>query len=227
MRRRAATVLALAGLCSMLAAGCETAVNGRGTLAEGASPSSTSSPSRPGTSGAGTAGSSAPSGRQSLRCPDDKVLAPSGAPYCYTLPAGFTDVSSSVTVDTRIGSEKYRTAVAVAERDIIIVSVYQLRLNTDAISSRVLERELAGVLGRLSGQGFIFDSNRPRMSWVDGARAFGYHAAELKDRLQADVYFIFRTHTEVEVNCQWQDRPAEVRRGCQQLLSSMQITSGT
>ena len=42
------------------------------------------------------------------------------------MPAGFQDVSSSVTVDASIGKEKYRSAVALGDRDLIIISVYEL-----------------------------------------------------------------------------------------------------
>jgi hypothetical protein len=227
-----------AALCAALVAACSTAVGGRGTFAEGASgpsggPASTGSgTSSPGsTSPGGSPTASATSspggapGRQSLSCTGAKVISPAGAPYCYATPAGFTDVSSSVTVDTSVGKEKFRTAVAVADRDLIIVTVYELLVDTDSISDESLEQELKGVLSTLASQGFTFDSTTAKRSAVDGARSFSYHAREAKNQLQADVYFIFRGRTEVEVNCQWQRRQADITRGCQQVLSSLQIKS--
>jgi len=233
--RRGGQVLAglSAVLCALLVAACSTAVGGSGTFAEGGasgaatpsgsssgSPASTSPGSSP-TSGGSTEGP----GRQTLSCTGAKLISPSGAPYCYAIPSGFTDVSSSVTVDTSVGKEKFRTAVAVADRDLIIVTVYELLADTDSISDESLEQELKGVLTSLASQGFTFDSTTPKRTAVDGARAFSYHAREAKNQLQADVSFIFRGKTEVEVNCQWQRRQADITRGCQQVLESLQIKS--
>ena len=55
------------------------------------------------------------------------------------------------------------------------------------------------MLKQLAAQGFAFDSTIPKKSTVDDARAFGYHAREPKNRLEASVYFLFRGKTEVEV----------------------------
>jgi hypothetical protein len=226
--------LVLAGVGAMLAAACSTTVSGQGTFAgpepSGAAPSGGPS-SGPATGSAvptePSATGTAPGqgDRQALSCRGGKVISPAGAPYCYLLPANFVDVTSSVTVDTSVGSEKFRSAVALADRDLIIVTVYELRLDTDEISDTALETELKSVLGQLTTQGFQFDSTTAKRVTVDGARAFGYHAREAKDKLQADVYFSFRGKTEVEINCQWQQRAADVTKGCQSVMSSLQIKS--
>jgi hypothetical protein len=218
-------------LCLALAAGCTTVVDGTGRLAEGVPTPSTPSP--------GTGEPSEPTGppytgpayppeqptRQSLACGEVTIIRPAGAPYCFALPAGFTDVSKSVTVDAGIGSERFRSGVAVSEhdRDVIIVTTYELRVNADPIPDDVLESELRSVLRQLSKQGFSFDSTTARRTTVDGARAFAYHARERRGSLQADVYFAFRGRTELEINCQWRDKPGEIRRGCRSVLSSMQL----
>lgn len=223
MRRR----LLLAGLAGLLATGCSATVAGTGSYAAGDRADPT--PARPSPSGARTRPASPrpdPAGRTSLSCSGGTVVSPTGAPYCYLVPAGFTDVTSSVRVDASVGDEKYRTAVAVADRDLLIVTVYELRVDTDAIPSGQLASELKGVLGQLTEQGFAFESTTPKRSAVDGARAFGYHAREARNRLEADVFFVFRGKTEVEVNCQWRDRPAEVQQACRQLLGSLQVTGG-
>jgi hypothetical protein len=134
-------------------------------------------------------------------------------------------VSKSVTVDAGVGSERYRSGVAVSEhdRDVIIVTTYELRVNVDPIPDSVLESDLTDVLAQLSKQGFTFDSKTARRTTVDGARAFAYHARQQRGPLQADVYFAFRGRTELEINCQWRDAPGEIRRGCRSVLSSMQL----
>ncbi len=223
-------VRALALLCTALAGGCTTTVDGTGTIAADSTvrPGGGGAPS--GSAAASETETTSPSGqptRESLACPAGKLIKPSGAPYCFTVPGGFTDVSKSVTVGATIGSERFRSAVAVnrRDRDLIIVTTYELRLDSDPIADAVLERELQGVLGQLSKRGFSFDSTTAKRVSVDGARGFGYHATEPRNRLQADVYFAFRGRTELEVNCQWRDAPGDVRRGCQSVLSSMQFTT--
>jgi hypothetical protein len=230
MRRRFAAVLIGLGA---LVAGCSSAVTGNGTIAADASapsggasgsamPSGSASPmpSASPSSGGGSDGT----GRQSLSCSGTKI-SPSGSPYCFTVPSGFQDVSSSVTVDASIGQEKYRSAVAVGDRDLIIVSVYELRVDTDDIADATLEGELKTVLAQLARQGFTFDSTTAEKSTTDGARTFAYHAAQASSGLESDVYFLFSGKNELQVNCQWKDKEADVTKGCQAVLKSLQFKS--
>jgi hypothetical protein len=200
-------------------------VNGRGRLAEGVS-----TPGTPPTDSAPPSGSpsSAPSGqptRAALSCSGNRIVAPSDAPYCYLVPDGFVDVSKSVTVDASIGSERFRSAVAVnrRERDLIIVTTYELQVDADPIPDDTLATELKTVLTQLTKQGFTFDSTVAKRTTVDGARTFAYHARERRSKLQADVYFAFRGRNELEINCQYRDAPGDVRRGCRSVLSTMQF----
>jgi hypothetical protein len=221
MRRRFA--VALIGLCGLLA-GCASTVSGTGTVAADAA--------RPGGSGAPTASgsadpspsSSADSGRSSLSCPGAKI-SPAGSPYCFVMPTGFQDVSSSVTVDASIGQEKYRSAVALGNRDLIIVSVYELKADTDAIGDDTLEGELRTVLAQLAQQGFTFRSTSADKTTVDGARSFGYHASQKSSGLESDVYFLFRGRNELQVNCQWMTKEADITKGCKSVLASLQFKS--
>lgn len=215
MRSRRAVPAALLVLAPLLLAGCSK-VAGTGTVAADAvRPSGMPGPS-------GSASPSTTPGRTSLNCKGASI-SPSGAPYCFTTPAGFTDVSSSVTIDTSIGNEKYRSAVAVADRDLIIVTVYGLNANTDTIASDTLEGELKTVLGQLASRGFTFESTQAERGSIDGARSFAYRARQSKDNLESDVYFLFRGKNEVEINCQWKDKPAEVQKGCKAVLDSFQF----
>lgn len=219
-RRRAATAVRRAALpvvAALLLAGCSGKVAGTGTVAADAAKPKSAKPS-------GSPSGTAAPGRSALSC-GGKTIAPSGAPYCFTIPGGFTDVSSSVTIDTSIGNEKFRSAVAVADRDLVIVTVYSLTANTDSIASDTLEGELKTVLGQLASQGFSFESTQAKRGTVDGARSFGYRASQAKDQLESDVYFIFRGKNEVEVNCQWKEKEAEVQRGCKAVLDSFQFKS--
>lgn len=219
MRRRFTAVLI--GLCGLLA-GCASAVSGTGTVAaDAARPKGSTAPSP--TATPSPSGSATP-GRSSLKCAG-RVISPSGSPYCFTSPAGFEDVSSSVTVDASIGREKYRSAVAVADRDLIIVTVYELPVDTDPIAAETLEGELKTVLGQLAQQGFAFESTTAERGTVDGARSFAYHATQAKTMLESDVFFLFRGKNEIQVNCQWKDKAAEIGKGCKSVLDSLQFKS--
>jgi hypothetical protein len=224
MRRRPAVLATVAGLAAVLVAGCSSSVAGTGSIAGDAVKPSAA----PGGGGSGTPTPSAgPSGgsteeRSTLKC-SGKTIAPSGAPYCFTIPTGFQDVSSSVTVDASVGNEKFRSAVALADRDLIIVTVYTLTTDTDDISSDTLEGELKTVLAQLATQGFAFESTQADRGEVDGARSFSYHATQAKNKLESDVYFVFRGKNEVEVNCQWQEKGAEIQKGCKAVLDSLQF----
>jgi hypothetical protein len=221
MRRRFA--VALIGLCGLLA-GCASTISGTGTVAAGAkAPNASGAPAgsaTPTPDPSGSAGSD--QGRSSLTCAGRKI-SPAGSPYCFVQPAGFQDVSSSVTVDASIGQEKYRSAVALGDRDLIIVSVYELKADTDDISDDTLEGELKTVLAQLAQQGFTFDSTSAKKTSVDGARSFGYHASQKSSGLESDVYFLFRGTNELQVNCQWKDKEADITKGCRSVLSTLQF----
>jgi hypothetical protein len=220
MRRRPAVLATIAGLAAVLVTGCASSVAGTGTVAADAA-KPTAVPSGSGTP-APSPSASGSTNRTTLKC-SGKAIAPSGAPYCFSIPAGFQDVSSSVTVDASVGNEKFRSAVALADRDLIIVTVYTLTTDTDDISADTLEGELKTVLAQLATQGFAFESTQAERGSVDGARSFSYHATQAKNKLESDVYFVFRGKNEVEVNCQWQSKGAEIQKGCKAVLDSLQF----
>lgn len=226
MRRRLAAAIGLSGL---LVAGCASSVTGNGSIAADASrpaggsaaPSGSGSPMpTPSASSSGTGDE----GRSSLSCSGSKI-SPAGSPYCFVMPAGYQDVSSSVTVDASIGREKYRSAVAVGDRDLIIVSVYELQVDTDDIADDTLEGELKTVLAQLARQGFTFKTTTAEKTQVDGARSFSYHASQASTQLESDVYFLFRGKNELQVNCQWKEKEAEITKGCKAVLDSLQFKS--
>jgi hypothetical protein len=223
MRRRFA--VAVIGLCGLLA-GCASTVSGTGTIAAGAAlPSGASaSPAPSGSAAPSASGSPDDQGRSSLTCKGQKI-SPAGSPYCFVMPSGFQDVSSSVTVDASIGQEKFRSAVALGDRDLIIISVYELKADTDPISDDTLEGELKTVLAQLAQQGFSFESTSADKTSVDGARSFGYHASQKSSGLESDVYFLFRGTNELQVNCQWKTKESDITRGCKSVLSTLQFKS--
>jgi hypothetical protein len=197
----------LAAMCVLLAA-CTGSVAGRGSFGGPAAP--------PGT---------APAPAPALGCTGAKVIAPPAAPYCYLLPAGLVDTSGSVSVGTRIGQEKHRSAVALDSHDVIVVLVYELLADSDGVADQALTGELRAVLDRFTAQGLVFPGTPPERGVVDGARSFHYRATQAARRLTSDFYFVFRGRLEVEINCQWSEHRAELAAACAAVLKSLRIAS--
>lgn len=226
-RTVAAATLLLAAL-----AGCSSTVAGTGTFAQG-SATGTATPTETGSSSptpTETPTSSGSPGRSSLSCSGGKVLQPKSAPYCYLLPGGFKDVSSLTS--TTVGqSGEHPSSVALstetitpAVRDLIIVLDFTLRLDTDTLADEDLVQQLTTLINQFESQGFTFDSKTPEQTKVDDARAFVYHA-KAREGYFSDIVFAFRGKQEVELNCQYKARQAQIQTACQSILGSLQIVS--
>ncbi|HEX5117596.1 MAG TPA: hypothetical protein VFW65_20575 [Pseudonocardiaceae bacterium] len=209
MRRRWALAIAGAALAaSALLAGCDTTVTGTAQPAGGAGPgASTNTPAR----------------RTTLDCSGGTVIRPSGAPYCYQLPAGFHDATDQLTLTYQSANpSQYDSAVAVAVHDVIIVVVYPLRQDSDALSSSVLGEQVNAVLRAGESSGFTVMGS-PTPTTVSGSRAFEIPIKQNDGQFSAMIYFVFNGFTEVEINCQWAQQVAEITRGCASVLKSVQI----
>jgi hypothetical protein len=219
------TVAVAAGL---LLCGCSTAIAGQGTYLGPTAAQTTTPP--PTTTAAPTP---APPpvrydpGRRALACRGARVLAPKGGPYCYPVPAGMRDVTGEVKLAAGTGAARYVTAVGLAGRDVIVVMAYRTPQNTDLLPNATIAGDLRRVLASLTRAGFVFASRTPTVTRVDRARAFAYHARSRDSSYQSDLTFIFRGRSQLEVLCQYADRPATVQRACRQVLGTLQIRTVT
>src|SRR5262249_20734947 len=84
-----------------------------------------------------------------------------------------------------------------------------------------------GVLGSLAKAGFVFSSNTPRISTVDRARAFTYHARSKDGSYQSELTFVFRGRSQIEVLCQYADSRITMQRACGRVLATLQIRTVT
>jgi hypothetical protein len=158
-----------------------------------------------------------------LACSGGTVVAPKGAPYCYLLPAGFTDATGQLTLNYQSANpSQFDSAVAVAVHDVIIVAVYPLRENSDDISSTVLSQQVDAVLGQGESSGFTVTGN-PTPTTVDGARAFEIPIKQNNGQYGSTIYFVFRGFTEVEINCQFAAQQSKIDTGCAGVRGSIQI----
>lgn len=203
-----------------LAAGCTTTVTG--SAVAGSAPA--------GSVGAGSeptaipAPTPTPVQRTTTNCSGGTVIQPKGAPYCYLLPTGFDDATGQLTLSYQsVNRSKYDSAVAVAVHDAIIVAVYPLRENSDTLSAPVLSDQVSTVLGQGESAGFTVAGD-PVQTTVDDARAFRTTIKQNDGQYASTIYFAFRGFTEIEINCQYSAKQADIDRGCTSVRQTIQIT---
>jgi hypothetical protein len=200
--RWAALVAAVACL-----SGCTTTVTGSAVAAPGAV---TATPTPP--------------ARTTTNCSGGTVIQPKGAPYCYLLPSGFNDATGEMTLSYQsANTSEYDSAVAVAVHDAIIVAVYPLRQNSDSLSAPLLGDQVSAVLSEGESAGFTM-TGALTPTTVDTARAFLATIKQNDGQYASTIYFVFRGSTEVEINCQYADRQADIERGCASVRHTIQIT---
>ncbi len=157
--------------------------------------------------------------------PGPETVAPTGAPYTYTVPEGFS-AAGNVSIDRNAGEALYRTGVAVKteddpSRDVIIVSVYALTQDVTGVADAALQQELDGVLAGLATG---MELSGPTRETVAGASAFVYTLVDAAKGETTRAYYLFKGTNEISVVCQWKRRQADVERGCGELLGSLTVT---
>jgi hypothetical protein len=193
-------------LVALLTAGCTTAVTGTARQVPGAEPVVPK-----------------PVVRTRLDCTGSKVVRPAGAPYCYLLPAGFSDATGQLTLNYQSATpSQYDSAAAVAVHDVIIVAVYPLRQNSDTLSPAMLGQQVEAVLEQGAPAGFSM-AGRPQDTTVDNARTVQVPVRQNDGQYSSTIYFVFRGFTEVEINCQYAQHRATVEQGCTDVRTSMQV----
>jgi hypothetical protein len=214
----AAVAVLLLSSCATTVSGTPTAGDGGGT---GATTEATQSTESTETTEP-TETTEAEPGTEDLDCAGDDIIAPEGQPFCVEVPAGFR--SGAVDIENTAGSAaSFSTGILLSERDLIILSVYELDVDSDDLTDQELTDALAEIIDQLAAQGFDFTDTEPQILEVDGARAFYYTGADATG-LRSDTYFIFRGQTELQINCQRETMEAEVLAGCEQVLETLQIT---
>jgi hypothetical protein len=151
------------------------------------------------------------------------VVQPKGAPYCYLLPAGFTDTTGQLSLQYQSSSpSSYVSAVAVAPYDTIIVAVYPLRLNSDSLSASALSDLINGALSNSAAAG-IKVVGQSTITSLNGARAVRLMVSKTDGQFTSILYFAFRGYTEVEVDCQWARQQAQIDKGCSSIRNTIRI----
>jgi hypothetical protein len=148
------------------------------------------------------------------------VIQPKGAPYCYLLPAGFTDITNDVTLQYQSANPgRYISAIEVAKLDTITVSDYPLRANSDPVSMTSLADQIIAALPAPSSG---ITTGQPTTTTLNGARTIQL-TVDRAGEYSSTIYFAFRGFTEIEVDCQWAQDQADIDRGCASVRGTIQF----
>jgi hypothetical protein len=217
-------VLALAALTAVAcAAGCT------GSSSPAASPARSSSgapsvttPSVPSTAPASTSSAgTTPAPRPTRAAPGVPACAPTSitvakAPFCFTLPAGFTDFSSLRNYGK---GWTYRTLVSIGQHDLIEV-LAAANPDTDATSEAALKAMYGKVFLLHAGELNITQAGPAQRVAVDGARAYR-QVARYSNGVSTDVTTVYRGRTVLNIQCQTLDRKATVEAACASVQASL------
>lgn len=181
-----------------------------------ATPTPATSP-RPATSAPST--SKSVSRTTKLNCPAGALI-PSARTFCYRIPAGFVDGSSTATYP---GTDPVKSALQIKgtgrTRDLIFVTSTVLDVNADELGDAVIKASLAKAF---SGNSSTASNTPIKQTSVAGDRAFET-TIKFTDGVQQRYLIIFAGHSRVSVSCQWQDHAATITAGCGSVLGSLQI----
>ncbi|SDO61033.1 hypothetical protein SAMN04515671_1480 [Nakamurella panacisegetis] len=147
-------------------------------------------------------------------------LTPSGGAFCYQIPDGFTDTSSTATYP---GTDKVRSAIQPSDasgsaRDLIFVTATTLSVNSDDLSDSLIKASLEQALKSNSNS----TSTALVQTTVAGDRAFET-TLKFADGVMQRYLLVFSGKTRVAVSCQWRDAKTVITTACKTVLSTMQI----
>ena len=150
---------------------------------------------------------------------DSRTLVhPAGAPFSFRLPDGFHTVSTAKA--KTVGQVTYSSGVAPSTtdlNDLIIVDAYVLTLPAEEVN----QDELAAELDK-SVKGTGQDPSTRKNVTYNGNKGFLYQFD--LGIAKAYSYYLLHGKNEIQVRCQWVKQEAPIKKGCADLLNSLQIT---
>ena len=165
--------------------------------------------------GHGTVNSAPP--RTTLSCAPGAVTATS-APFCFPLPAGFSDFTSKVPPEPKW---TYQAIVSVAQHDLIEVVASSIGRDTDTDTDAKLA-ERADQLRIKTGQFETSSAGGLVPLQVDGARAFE-QSLRYTSGVGARSILVYRGRTELRIACQFLEHGAEVQDACTRVIDTIQV----
>lgn len=155
--------------------------------------------------------------RQTLSCPTGAITV-QAAPFCYPLPAGFTDNTAGMTPLT---GWTYNTLVSVGQHDLITVAAASVGKDTDGDDDAALAK-LADNQRMRPGRFTVVTASAPTTLLVDGSRAFSQDG-KYNTGGGARQVVIYRGRTLVQISCQYKAKQAVVDKGCTDVIGTIQV----
>jgi hypothetical protein len=153
-------------------------------------------------------------------CNGGKIVEPKGGPYCYTVPAGFTEGVA------QLGGAQYTTGVVLDKNNLIIAGVFPAPTDLDKLSDSDLTKAVDDLIGKQDSASFKLSSDAGKLTKPPAGRAIEYQATTNNTPpIHVDLYIISKGHTKVQLNCQSTDKQQKVQTACGQVLQSLRITS--
>ena len=149
------------------------------------------------------------------------ALTSSGGVFCYDIPTGFTNTSSSATYP---GTDKVKTAIQPSDSsgsasDLIFVTATTLTVNSDQLSDALIKTSLEQAL---TSGGSGMTASALVQTKVAGDRAF-QTTLKFSNGVMQRYVLVFSGKTRVSISCQWKDLKATIASSCETVLSSLQI----
>jgi hypothetical protein len=224
-------LIILPALGLALAACTSSSVSGRATLAAPApaasSPASLPPPgsSQPFPAAPSSATSTVPPAPTPTSAPDPNLncaagtITATGAPFCYPLPAGFSDFSAQADYGS---GWTYKSLVSAGGHDLIEVLGGVYPNDTDAMSAAELRTffDRSGLL--VQGKLNIVAAGRVVATQVDGHRAFS-QTGRYRNGVRTLDTRVYAGRTVVAIYCQSKARTPQVLAACTQIREQIHI----
>lgn len=139
-----------------------------------------------------------------------------GIHVTFRIPDGFKK-ASDVTIAQQAGQASAHDGVLLDEHNGIFLLAYPLRKTIDASNVSLAKPELDRALSSLTGK-----AESGRRVEYGGLPGYEY-TAEVSSPANGHsrLVFLFNGKQEVEINCQWIDKQAEVAKGCDTALRTL------
>ncbi len=166
--------------------------------------------------------------RTALRCPAAAVTV-TDAPFCYPLPAGFTNAPSLLATTGADTQWTFRTLVALNPASQVddLIRVYAARsiADTDTLDDKGLQQLYVQQKQRYTtGVGGVAHAGTPTAAVIDGARGFA-QTVRYPQGITILVYTVFRGNTLLSIDCNMERQTAKVTAACVAIRRSIQLIS--
>jgi hypothetical protein len=152
-------------------------------------------------------------------CSGSRAVQPSGSPYCYLAPSGFSKQGSADT-----GDEQWQAALKLSSGNAITSGVSAIDRSIGKLSDSELLTDTNHGAQNM-GNGIVLESPNGALSKIPTGRSIVYHATVPIDgkKVNVDIYFVYNANVQFNLNCYWTTEQARVKQACSQVLLTLKI----